>query len=55
MNWRMRRNSEPKHFSKIAQCLGDGTTMKTIQLPDMRKFMHNLFRDPTFPGVVIKV
>jgi hypothetical protein len=51
MTWIMRRNSEPKHLPKIAQCLGDGiSVMKTIQLPDMRKFMHNLFRDPELSG-----
>ena len=55
MNWRMRRNSEPKHLSKIAQHLGDEiSAMKTVQLPDMCKFMHNLVRDPSFPGIVIK-
>jgi hypothetical protein len=46
---RMKRNSEPKHLAKIARWLeGRITSIKTLQLPDMRNVMHNLCETGAF-------
>ena len=43
MTCRMKRNSESKHIAKIARWLRDRiSSIKAIQLPDMRNVVHNL-------------